>query len=1137
MKNPSNSFVFGLLFITANLHAYDQISVEKVISLVDQKAQPGLVRLDNQNQLWMLNKANSFLQIITPEGKPGLTLTPDKKKNALFRQPADFTFTKEGDLFVADSALNRIAQINVEKKSLRLEFPVAQPTSIAISHDGIIAVGSAKENVVKIFSTDGVFLYDLFPGGKESFKNITALAFAANGVLWVLDADAGFVHRFSSQRKWLGGSNGFEGGTSIVVDPYGFAYVSLIKGQLKEINPEGKPTGSFGTKGKEPGKMNQPAGLALHDNATLWVSDSKNNRLQYFRITNADKTTLLQEEPASRIHVLKKPLLNLSLRDAVIKNHGDMVVINEKKQRIDWIGDDGKIKLTFNKKLFDEPIGLALDSENNAWIVDQGDHQIKKLSATGDIVKTVGDKGGKEGQIKGPSQLAVRHDGSFVVADKGNTRVQVLSPDGLFLFAIGKSGTDIGQFKKVSGIATSNDKIVITDSDRKALIFYDSKGKFISETTNTEGKPPIWLDLANVTSDASGRFYVMDKGASRIRIFGSDTKFVADIGIPGKRIISGPNNQIFTFSDLHVAPYEIHFVPSNVENLTAVDDAGIINISWDSVPEAVSYEVYKATTGPFTLLLSTSASIIADEETTAGTMYRYKVRGVNAVGNKGYWANSSVVKASRRRDMASVSIANVLFEPVFTAAFKYYTKEPIGTIQIQNNTETSFRNLKLSLALKKYTDFATEKKIPSIGPGEKLDIPVTMTFNDSLLELTEDTPVQTEIQLSYIDEGKDKMVSQNAPLTLYSRNAISWGDKGRIASFITPKDPPVVELSRAAIRSFLPLLKGSTVGKPLAKIALLSESLRALGISYVPDPKTPYKEVAEKPDTLDYVQFPRETLRRKTGDCDDTTALLSALLESIGIETALVDTPGHIFLMANTEENDPNILGLPLERFIDYNGTYWVPLETTKIGKGFMDAWQEARANIREGEDAEQIEFISFSQASETYTPVTLVAVENAPEYPEETVRKTFPKILEDLEKERYKKLVDGVNAQIEQAPNDKSLQIQLAMIYVEGKNVKAAEDIFTRLSTDSDPEIQASAFNNLGNLAFLKGDYQAAQKAYTTALTLSPNDGGIAINSARIAWKLNDVKPAQSFLKKAQELTPNWKEYVSDIPAELLPK
>jgi hypothetical protein len=447
--------------------------------------------------------------------------------------------------------------------------------------------------------------------------------------------------------------------------------------------------------------------------------------------------------------------------------------------------------------------------------------------------------------------------------------------------------------------------------------------------------------------------------------------------------------------------------------------------------------------------------------------------------------------------------------------------------------------VKIAVSLLRYTDYATETVVDELPSGEQKVIPVNLTLNDKVIELSENTPVQADIRLSYFEDGAEKKVSLNSPILLYSRNAISWSDKSRIASFVTPRDVPIAEFSRNAIRSFLVMLKGSTVGKPLAKAVLFYESLNALGISYVPDPKTPFTDVSGKPEILDYVQLPRETLRRKTGDCDDTTALLSSMLESVGVQTALVDTPGHIFLMANLEENDLTAIGLSEDRFVLHDGSYWVPIETTQLGKNFFSAWQMALSEVKAAQEKGTAEFVLISNAHQSYPPVTIIEEEKEQTpYPEEKVNQTFPPVLLKLQQEKYEGQINRIKEEIKANPIDHMLLIQMGMIHVEGGKPEEGKKLFESLLKEDEPlEVQAAAKNNLGNISYINGKYDEAAKLYAEARTISQEDGGILINQARAAWRLNDQESAKKYLQEAKEKVKEWREYSSDIPVELYPK
>ncbi len=111
-------------------------------------------------------------------------------------------------------------------------------------------------------------------------------------------------------------------------------------------------------------------------------------------------------------------------------------------------------------------------------------------------------------------------------------------------------------------------------------------------------------------------------------------------------------------------------------------------------------------------------------------------------------------------------------------------------------------------------------------------------------------------------------------------------------------------------------------------------------IVYSSDPKA----------SADYVQFPEETMELKGGDCDDLSVLYSSFLESIGIQTALVDYKpesgiGHVNVMFNTElspeqaglitKNDNKYLIRKNEKGIDQ---VWIVIETTSLSD-FDSAW------------------------------------------------------------------------------------------------------------------------------------------------------------------------------------------------------
>lgn len=1132
---------FYVVFESPNVLGYDQVQAEKTIPLASRKATPTILRISQDGQYWLLDQSNNTLQLLSEEGTIVKVLKPGKKKESLFKEPVDFVFSNNGDLVVSDPGLGRVAWISSGK--LVSFIKIEKPGAVAVSRDDIVAIGDLAEKAVRVCSADGVLLYFLVPGATDKLKSITAMAFAKDGTLLVLDGEQGQLHRFSPDRTYLGATKDLNNANGLAVDDYGFAYVSLKEGRWKEISPSGDVVGTFGAKGKNPGQLSEPVGLALHSSERLSVLEKGNVRIQIFKIQNSKKDTPLKPQPASRLQVRQGSAIQGSYTSGVVLKKGGLALLSPRTSEIKLLDDKGAAKkaLSFKGKTklgLKEPVSLTQDKNGDLWVVDAGDHRLKKIDFESGVVETFGEKGKKEGGLLDPRILALRPDQSFVIADRGGSRVQVMNSKGLFLFSVGGKEKSPGRFKTATGIAVNADLIAVADNETKGLYFYDPNGKFIRSLANKKGEAPFWKDLVSVVSDEDGRFYAFDKEAHRIRVFDAAGQFLGDFSVEGTSLASVHGHTVLLLREKDIQLYQVHVVPRAPAKFVAADDAGSIRATWNKLPEAGEYRVYRASeSSPYQPLITTKTNETLDTDVVAGVKYQYAVTGINALGYEGNWAFSETIKASRRKDVSLISITTMTFEPIFTAAFKSYTQKSVGSIVLKNNDSQAYRDIKVSIGLKKYTDFHTESMVKVLEAGAEKEVFLTLTLNDHVLELTENTPVQAEVMLQYFEDNTQKSVTQNVPLTLYSRNAIAWEDMARISSFVTPRDVPIVDFSRAAIRSFLNPLKSTPLPKQLAKVALIVESVGALGITYAPDPKTPYADVGGKPDVLDYVQFPRETLSRKIGDCDDTTVLLSALIESIGIETMVVDIPGHVFLMADAGEEDPDLLGLPLERFVEHGGRFWIPIETTRLNKGFLEVWQNAATKVSTAKEKGNIRFVSVFESSKKYPPVTLVDKEPAaPPYPEEKLKTSFPALLEKLQKERYQFQVAALQDEIRKNPADTMLHVQLGMVHVEGGNYPEARNIFTASSKDASPDVQAAAFNNLGNLDYLENKYDQAELHYADAAKISPDDGGVLINQARTAWKLNKLDKAKGFLAQAKSKITDWKDFVSDLPAELLP-
>ena len=104
--------------------------------------------------------------------------------------------------------------------------------------------------------------------------------------------------------------------------------------------------------------------------------------------------------------------------------------------------------------------------------------------------------------------------------------------------------------------------------------------------------------------------------------------------------------------------------------------------------------------------------------------------------------------------------------------------------------------------------------------------------------------------------------------------------------------------------------------------------LKAYGINYVIDPTS----VFSTSDTVavDFLQFPYQTLLYHGGDCDDLSILNCSLFEALGIQTAFITIPGHIYMAYDSglsASQADRIYGKG--KYIVQDDKVWIPYEIT----------------------------------------------------------------------------------------------------------------------------------------------------------------------------------------------------------------
>jgi tetratricopeptide (TPR) repeat protein len=233
--------------------------------------------------------------------------------------------------------------------------------------------------------------------------------------------------------------------------------------------------------------------------------------------------------------------------------------------------------------------------------------------------------------------------------------------------------------------------------------------------------------------------------------------------------------------------------------------------------------------------------------------------------------------------------------------------------------------------------------------------------------------------------------------------------------------------------------------------------------------------------------------------------------------------------MFDTGETQKEALGFPDTLVMPYAGTYWIPVEATMLGSPFIDAWKQGAEEYRRWSAQGKLHPIDIHRAWRTFEPATLPEVAAGAKAParEEIEEKFLPdwKKLVDL---KWQTSLAQYKEDATKAPHSGEPWLKLGFLAVEFKRYDEAKEYFIKARDDA--KTAASAYNNLGNLAFIRSDMESAMSDYTQAAEKDPNDAQVQLNLARLYLKEGHAQKASTAYEKAVGLDKSLREQYPDV-------
>lgn len=478
---------------------------------------------------------------------------------------------------------------------------------------------------------------------------------------------------------------------------------------------------------------------------------------------------------------------------------------------------------------------------------------------------------------------------------------------------------------------------------------------------------------------------------------------------------------------------------------------------------------------------------------------------------------------------ANTRIEEVSIPPLFPVLYTQYTATPIGSTRITNNENAVIENIEVLVHIPQYMEQPfISAQIDKLEPGEGRDVDLFALLTEDVLSTTEGTKVQADIIVNYTLLSDRKNTSKNESIKIHHRNALSWDDDKKAAAFVTSKDPEVLRYAKY-VAGLVRQQPSGDIDKHLLLAIGLFESLSDYGCNYVIDPTSAYADFSSSEHSLDYVQFPAQTLNYRGGDCDDLSILFTALLEAAGVESAFITIPGHIYTAFKLEMTPDKIKRFFQDdtNFIIRDDEVWVPLEITLLHDGFLKAWQIGAKEWNDNNANEQADFFAMSDSWKTYDPVGLPGNENRVALPESTsIVNSFKTGLDKFIAHQIGGQVEKMEAIIASRSDNIRFKNRLGILYARYGMYNEASRQFQEIAKKG----YLPAMINLGNISYLLQDYQKANDYFQLALAKEPENPTALIGIARTQYELESYKDAAVAYESAKLIAPEAAEQYSYI-------
>jgi tetratricopeptide (TPR) repeat protein len=466
-----------------------------------------------------------------------------------------------------------------------------------------------------------------------------------------------------------------------------------------------------------------------------------------------------------------------------------------------------------------------------------------------------------------------------------------------------------------------------------------------------------------------------------------------------------------------------------------------------------------------------------------------------------------------------MELSEIQMEPIFPVFFKYYDDHPVGTAVLRNRGSMPVDDIKVSFFVEEYMTNPKICEAPTrLEPGQRGKVELFGLFTERVLAVSESTKVSARITVECAVKGREHRNEYIEVVRMHDRNAITWDDDRKAAAFVTMKDPMVMQFSKNVARVIGNKLNRA-VDPAFQTAVAMHEALSLYGMRYVVDPTTPYREMSQQKLAVDYLQFPRQSLDYKTGDCDDLSILYSALLESVGVETAFITVPGHIFaaVALDLPPSEAKKQFLMSGNLILFDDRVWLPLEITERERGFNAAWEAGAKQWTRLSPTKRCQLYPMSKSWEIYEPVGFSGVEEPLAFPDErALVEAFQREVNMHVESEIQPRAAKLEEEVRRSGGSSRIVNRLAVLYARYGLYDKARGYLNRI-LEKEPYVPALV--NMGNMYYMNFNYEKALQYFEQAVEQQPNNSRALLAIARVHHAMENYGIAKRVFNRLKQV------------------